>query len=54
MVASSSLTQDVAGSNPFTVITYMFLSLNFLNIVKTFREHSYVYTLFSPNFVLFV
>ena len=38
-VASWSLTQEVAGSSPFTVLINIF-SLNLLNSVKTFRENS--------------
>ena len=39
VVASWFLTQEVVGSNPFTIMT-IFLSLNSLNLVKTFRENS--------------
>ena len=38
MVASWCLTQEVAGSSPFT--DKCFLSLNLLNSVKTFRKNS--------------
>ena len=38
VVASLSLTQEVAGSSPFTVMTNI-LSLNLLNSVKTFRNN---------------
>ena len=38
VVASWSLTQEVAGSNPFTV--YKFFWLNSANSVKTFRKNS--------------
>ena len=40
VVASWSLAQGVTGSNPFTVI---FLSLNLLNSMKTFRENSIIH-----------
>ena len=39
VVASWSLTQEVAGSSPFTVMTNI-LSVNVLNSVKTFRKNS--------------
>ena len=39
VVASWSLTQEVAGLNPFTVMTNI-LSLNSANSKKTFRENS--------------
>ena len=39
VVASMSLTQDVAGSNLFTLVTNI-LSQNLLYSVKTFRENS--------------
>ena len=41
VVASWSLTQQVAGSNPFTVTTNIF-SLNSANSVNAFRENSNV------------
>ena len=41
VVAFWFLTQEVAGSNPFTVMTNI-LSLISLNSVKTFRENSIV------------
>ena len=40
VVVSRSLTQEVAGSSPFTVMTNIFCHLNLLNSVKTFRENS--------------
>ena len=39
VVASWSLTQEVVGSSPFTVMTNI-LSLNSTNSVKTFRKKS--------------
>ena len=39
VVASWSLKQKVAGSNPFTVMAN-FLSLNLLNSMKTFKKNS--------------
>ena len=39
VIASWSLTQEVAGSSPFTIATIT-LSLNSANSVKTFRENS--------------
>ena len=39
VVTSWSLTQEVAGSNPLTVMTNI-LSLNSVNLMKTFRENS--------------
>ena len=39
VVASWSLTQEVAGSIPFTVMMNI-LSLNSVNSMKTFRENS--------------
>ena len=51
VVASWSLTQEVSGSSPFTVMT-IFLSLNSLNSVKTFRKNSSVFlTYFSDVFL---
>ena len=41
VVASWSPTQELAGSNPFTVVTNI-LSLKSANSVKTFRENSIV------------
>ena len=43
-VASWSLTQELAGSNPFTLVTNN-LSLNSLNSVKLFEENADVYQL---------
>ena len=41
VVASWSLTQEMAGSSSFTIATII-LSLNSLNSVKTFRENSII------------
>ena len=48
VVACWSLTQEVAGSSPFTVMGN-FLSLNSANSVKTFRKNSNVNQLFLEN-----
>ena len=37
---SWSLTQEVAGLNPFTVMTNIFVALNSANSGKAFRENS--------------
>ena len=41
VVASWSLTQEVAGSNPFTVMTNIFVT-EFSEFTETFRENSNV------------
>ena len=40
VVASSSLTQEVAGSIPFTVMTNIFWLLNSVNSHESFRDNS--------------
>ena len=40
VATSWSLTQEVAGLNPFTVMTNIFVALNLANSGKTFRENS--------------
>ena len=45
---SWSLTQEVAGLSPFTVMTNN-LSLNSANSVKTFRENSIVLVMFTSS-----
>ena len=47
MVASLSLTREVAGSSPFS--DNYFLSLKSLNSVKTFRKNSIVHFIFVDN-----
>ena len=42
VVASWSLTQEVADSSPFNVMTNIFLSLNSLNSTKIFSENSII------------
>ena len=44
VVGSWSLTLEVAGSSPFTIMANIF-SLNSLNSVKTFRKNSIVDTI---------
>ena len=48
MVASWSLTQEMAGSNPFTVMTNIFVT-EFTEISETFRKISFTSILYPIN-----